>query len=214
MRARGRGRGKIQSESTAQTEVRSTARMYNLKTSEDCDDLEIITGSNYSYVSSILVKDLNLSLEPIHSEMIVMNPLRNSTRVILGMDWIYHYYANMDCLLKRVQLTSLEGLEISVVNERIHPLANVISLMSAWKLMLQGCQAYISNVIDTRVKERKLEDIPTVGEFLEVFSDDLPGLRPDREVEFQIEVMSESAPISMAPYRMALKELKELKTRL
>ncbi|XP_039006340.1 uncharacterized protein LOC120133916 [Hibiscus syriacus] len=204
MRGIGQGRGMNQSESSAQPEVRSTARVYNLKTSEDCDDPKIIAGtfqiagksvlvlieseSNYSYVSSKLGKELNLPLERIRSDMIVINPLGNSSR-----------------------LTSLEGLEVSVVSERIYSLDNVISVMSAWKLLLQGCQVYIVNIIDARVKERKLEDILTVRVFPEVFPDDFPGLPPDREVEFQIEVIFGSTPISMAPYMIALKELKELK---
>ncbi|XP_039017652.1 uncharacterized protein LOC120148673 [Hibiscus syriacus] len=117
--------------------------------------------------------------------------------VIMGMDWLYHYYANLDYRLKRVQLTSLEGLEVSVASERMHPLTNVISVMSAQKLM--------------RVTGNKLEDISIVQDFPDVFSDDLSGLPPDRKVEFQIEVMSGSTPILMAPYKMAPTELKKLK---
>ncbi|XP_039054277.1 uncharacterized protein LOC120196563 [Hibiscus syriacus] len=199
VRGRGRGRGRNQSESTAQLEVRSTSRVYNLKTSEDCDDPEVITctfqiadksflvlidlGLNYSYVNSKLVKELNLPLEPICSNMIVTNPLENSAR--------------------RVQLTSVEGLEVSLVSERIHLLANVILVMSAQKLMLEGCQVYIANVINRRVTRSIIKDILTVREFPDMFLDDFPRLPPDREVEFQIEVMSGSAPISIARYRMA-----------
>ena len=50
-----------------------------------------------------------------------------------------------------------------------------------------------------------------VGEFLDVFSEDLPGLPPDREVEFTIDVLLGTAPISKAPYRMAPVELAEVK---
>ena len=42
-----------------------------------------------------------------------------------------------------------------------------------------------------------------VGEFLDAFSEDFPGLPPDREVEFMIDVLLGTAPISKAPYRMA-----------
>ncbi|XP_039014750.1 uncharacterized protein LOC120144857 [Hibiscus syriacus] len=184
-----------QSESTAQPEVHSTARVYNLKTSDDSEIIAgtfhiagkfvlvlINPGSNYSYISSKLVRDLSLPLEPIRSEMIVRNPFGNKAR-------IYHYYANVNCRVKRVQVTSLDGVEVSMVSERINPLANVISLTSARKLMLQGRKVYISNIVDKSVKEKKFEDIPTVREFSEVFLDELPGLPPDMEVEFQIEVM-------------------------
>ena len=53
-----------------------------------------------------------------------------------------------------------------------------------------------------------------VNEFLEVFQEDLPGLPPDREIDFVIDVLPGTAPISKAPYRMAPLELKELKIHL
>ena len=60
----------------------------------------------------------------------------------------------------------------------------------------------------------KIENIPIVSEFPEVFLEDLPGLPPDREIEFSVDLLLGSGPISKAPYRMALFELKELKEQL
>ena len=51
-------------------------------------------------------------------------------------------------------------------------------------------------------------------EYLSVFPEDLPGLPPDREVEFSIDLIPGTAPVSKAPYRLAPAELKELKTQL
>ena len=59
-----------------------------------------------------------------------------------------------------------------------------------------------------------LDDIPVVREFPDVFPEDLPGLPPDREVEFAIELAPGTSHISKAPYRMAPTELKELKKQL
>ena len=56
-----------------------------------------------------------------------------------------------------------------------------------------------------------LTPIPVVCEFLDVFPKDLPGLPPDREVEFSIELEPDTAPISQRPYRMVPKELAEMK---
>jgi hypothetical protein len=58
---------------------------------------------------------------------------------------------------------------------------------------------------------KAIEDILVVCEFPNVFPDDLPGLPPDREVEFKIELISSTAPISRRPYRMPPNELAELK---
>ena len=60
----------------------------------------------------------------------------------------------------------------------------------------------------------KPEEVPVVNEFLELFPEDLPGLPPDREIEFVIDLLPGIAPISKAPYRMAPTELKELKAQL
>ena len=56
-----------------------------------------------------------------------------------------------------------------------------------------------------------LADIPVVCEFLDVFPDELPGLPSDKEIEFKIELLSGTAPISQRPYRMPPNELAELK---
>ena len=52
-----------------------------------------------------------------------------------------------------------------------------------------------------------LADIPVVCEFLDVFPDELPGLPPDREIEFKIELLPGTAPISRRPYQMPPNEL-------
>ena len=60
----------------------------------------------------------------------------------------------------------------------------------------------------------RLEDIPVVREFSDVFPEDLPGIPLDREIDFQIELAPGTEPISKAPYRMAPLELKELKVQM
>ena len=59
-----------------------------------------------------------------------------------------------------------------------------------------------------------IADIPVVCEFSDVFLDELPGLPPDRDVEFKIELLPGMAPISRRPYRMPPNELAELKVQL
>jgi hypothetical protein len=62
--------------------------------------------------------------------------------------------------------------------------------------------------------ELKLEDIHVVQEFLDVFPDDLPGMLPERAIEFKIELQPDTALIAKAPYKMSPVELKELKIQL
>jgi hypothetical protein len=62
--------------------------------------------------------------------------------------------------------------------------------------------------------ERRLEDIQVVREFPYVFPKDLPGMPPERAIEFKIELQPSTAPIAKAPYNMSSLELIELKTQL
>ncbi|GKC13541.1 hypothetical protein Tco_1010323 [Tanacetum coccineum] len=62
--------------------------------------------------------------------------------------------------------------------------------------------------------EKRLEDIPVVREFPEVFPEDLPGIPPVRQVEFQIDLIPGSTPVARAPYRLAPSEMQELSNQL
>ena len=62
------------------------------------------------------------------------------------------------------------------------------------------------------VQAKAIADIPVVCDFPDVFPDDLPGLPLDQDVEFKIELLSGTSPISRRPYRMPPNELAELKT--
>nr|GEW39659.1 putative reverse transcriptase domain-containing protein [Tanacetum cinerariifolium] len=63
-------------------------------------------------------------------------------------------------------------------------------------------------------KEKRLEDVSVIRDFLEVFHDDLPRLPPPRQVEFKIELVPGVAPVARAPYRLASSEMKELADQL
>ena len=73
---------------------------------------------------------------------------------------------------------------------------------------------YLAHVVDTRSSEVGLEDVPVVRDFPDVFPEYLPGLPPEREIDFPIDLVPGTSPISLPPYRMAPAELKELKTQL
>jgi hypothetical protein len=64
------------------------------------------------------------------------------------------------------------------------------------------------------VVELRLEDIHVVREFQDVFPDDLPGMPPERVIEFKIELQLDTTPIAKAPYKMSPVEMKELKIQL
>ena len=62
--------------------------------------------------------------------------------------------------------------------------------------------------------KRSLESVRVVNEYPEVFPEDLPGLPPQREIEFSIDLVPSTQPISIPPYKMAPTEMRELKEQL
>ncbi|GKB08536.1 putative reverse transcriptase domain-containing protein [Tanacetum coccineum] len=95
---------------------------------------------------------------------------------------------------------------------------NIISCTKTQKYIEKGCQVYLVQVTSKKAEdkseERRLEDVPIVREFLEVFPEDLPGLPHARQVEFQIDLVPGAAPVARAPYRLAPAEMQELSTQL
>nr|GEX67543.1 putative reverse transcriptase domain-containing protein [Tanacetum cinerariifolium]GEZ16278.1 putative reverse transcriptase domain-containing protein [Tanacetum cinerariifolium] len=69
-------------------------------------------------------------------------------------------------------------------------------------------------MIKDKSEEKRLEDVPIVRDFSEMFPEDLPGLPPTRQVEFQIDLIHGAAPVARAPYRLAPFEIKELSDQL
>ncbi|WVZ70999.1 LOW QUALITY PROTEIN: hypothetical protein U9M48_019626 [Paspalum notatum var. saurae] len=141
--------------------------------------------------TNLIVKRLLLS---IGGEDFVISPVvlpHQGIDVILGMNWMNEHHAVLDIGSMTVQLKSnVSGkvLKIHIPNQKhIEPTVNATEL-------------------------QEIKKIPVVCEFPDVFPKELPGLPPDRNVEFSIELVPGTAPVSKRPYRMAPDELKELKT--
>ncbi|KAL9241106.1 hypothetical protein vseg_015254 [Gypsophila vaccaria] len=80
--------------------------------------------------------------------------------------------------------------------------------------MKKGHPFLLCHVRDVSVESPEVADVLVVREFGHVFSEEIPGMPPRREVKFNIELVPGTAQISKAPYRMAPKELAELKIQL
>jgi hypothetical protein len=65
-----------------------------------------------------------------------------------------------------------------------------------------------------QLEEKSLEHIRVVCEYPDVFPEELPGMPPDRDIEFSIELLPGTTPISKRPYRMDVKDLVELKKQI
>ena len=124
-----------------------------------------------------------------------MNPIvlrTSSIDVILGMDWMKQNQAVIQCQEKVVVVTTPNGDRISV---------NVV---------VQKQPIAIVNKLDDSANKEDL----VVDEFPDLFPDDLPGMPPDRDIEFIIELLPRTTPIAKRPYRMGVNELEELKKQI
>ncbi|GJX44125.1 hypothetical protein Tco_0260801 [Tanacetum coccineum] len=84
--------------------------------------------------------------------------------------------------------------------------------------MQKGFPIFLAHVtakeVEDKSEKKRLEDVLIVRDFPEVFLEDLPGLPPTRQVEFQIDLVPGAAPVARAPYRSAPSEMKELSKKL
>ena len=99
-------------------------------------------------------------------------------------------------------------------------------IIRSWQRYIPVCQCllhmdcdwcsiyHLVRVHDTTAETPTLQSVPVVSEFPDVFPDELPGLPPEREIDFTIDLLPDTQPISIPPYRMAPAELKELDEQL
>ncbi|GJS15463.1 putative reverse transcriptase domain-containing protein [Tanacetum coccineum] len=111
--------------------------------------------------------------------------------IILGMDWLSAHHATIDCYSRRVIFGNIHTPEFIYHGSLPGQSMKIISALEARTLLSHGCEDGIS-----------------------FYREELPGIPPIRDVEFNIELIPGAEPISKAPYRMAPIELKELKDQL
>ncbi|XP_040960184.1 uncharacterized protein [Gossypium hirsutum] len=160
-------------------------------------------GSTHSYVGRSVSENLGITVECTSDEISVLSPLGQSVRVnrifrnvLLEVQWVV-FLANLIELPFEDRLDSGYGLDRRV------PVVE--------KLVWKECETYLAYVSVSISGDSFVRDIRTVREFLDVFPDELSGLPLNREVEFSIELLSGIVSVSIAHYRMTLKELTELK---
>ncbi|GJU52728.1 putative reverse transcriptase domain-containing protein [Tanacetum coccineum] len=160
------------------------------------------TGADRSFVSNTfsalidtlprLSCTLNFMNHPFNIDLMPI-PL-GSFDAIIGMDWLTKYHEDTAC------------------DEKI------VRVPYAQEYLSKGCDVFLAHVTTKEAKdkseEKRLEDVPIVRDFPEVFLEDLSGIPPARQVEFQIDLVPGAAPVARAPYRLTPSEMKELAKQL
>ncbi|GJW35915.1 putative reverse transcriptase domain-containing protein [Tanacetum coccineum] len=100
--------------------------------------------------------------------------------VVIGMDWLSKYHARIICDEKVVHIP-IDGETLIIRGDRSKTRLSLISCIKTKRYISRGYQVFIAQVMEKKLDEKRLEDIPVVKEFLEVFPEDLPGLPPVRQ---------------------------------
>jgi hypothetical protein len=117
--------------------------------------------------------------------------------VILGMDLLSKHKVLIDCAKKSVKLTTSEGKEIEFVAKPV-----------------VTAKGDANHVKVNQLNASQGSEVPVVNEFPDVFLEELPGMPPDWDIEFVIELKPDTTPIYKTPYRMATPELAKLKEHI
>jgi hypothetical protein len=184
------------------------------------------SGASHSFIAANFVQKHNLPLAMLKNQMIVSSlggdmhvrhvcskvSIRirrveflanlivlesNGIDVILGMDWLSKHKGIINRAKKAVRLTTSNGKEMEYVTEN-----------------LVTDKAASNRVVLNQLDATSTMDVRTVSEFPDVFLEELPGMPPDREIEFVIELVPATTPIFKRPYRMTANQLAELKEQL
>jgi hypothetical protein len=194
----------------------------------------IDTGATHSFIAVSCVERLGLVVTPLSRGMVIDTPASGSVTtslvcakcpvsfgnvdfeldlvclplkhmdVIFGMDWMLSFGANINCLTKSVTFSkpvAEEGgrfLTAEQVKKSLDGEASVFMMFASLK----------------ESSEKGVSDLPVVQKFPEVFPDDITELPLEREVDFAIDLVPGTSPISIAPYRMSALELGEWKKQL
>ncbi|GJX77857.1 putative reverse transcriptase domain-containing protein [Tanacetum coccineum] len=97
--------------------------------------------------------------------------------IVIGIDWIDKYNANILCSQKLARVVNPQGREIIIYGDKRKGVFKLCSMMKARKYLSRGCQAYIEHVIDTNFEKKSAKDVSVVNEFLNVFPEDLSDYR-------------------------------------
>ncbi|GJU02318.1 putative reverse transcriptase domain-containing protein [Tanacetum coccineum] len=182
-------------------------------------DVELADGRIIGLNTILRGCTLNLLNHPFNINLLPVE--LGSFDAIIGMDWLTKYQAVIVCAEKIVRIPwgnetlIIHGDESNQGHEtRLH----IISYSKTQEYMLKGCPVFLAHVttneIEDKSEKKRLEDVPIVRDFPEVFPEDLSGLPPTRQVEFQIEliwylVLAHVARVTLSIGPSEMKELSE-----
>ncbi|KAJ9539518.1 hypothetical protein OSB04_032251 [Centaurea solstitialis] len=168
-----------------------------------------IAAEEYRLCSDVY-RDVVIELEGVEFRIdLIPIPMRE-INVVVGVDWLSRNGGHIDCEFERV------WGELTILSERRRRPPKLCTLAKARKHVLHGGHSFLAYVVDSQAETRRktVAEVPVVSEYPDVFPDDLPGIPPERQVEFRIDLVPGAAPVAKAPYRLAPPEMQELSKQL
>ncbi|XP_021979340.1 uncharacterized protein LOC110875451 [Helianthus annuus] len=179
------------------TEVKKgNDRAFQLTAKEVVNDVNVITDVTYEVemtdgsieVASTILDGCVISIknQSIPTYLLPMNLA--GFDIGLGMDWLAHNQARITCDKKLIEIKSPSSDILTIRGDQHYGLLEKASLLKASKCLKRGCVIYMAQVTIDEPKP-KIEDIPIISKYPDVFPEDLPDLPPDRQVEFRIDIL-------------------------
>ncbi|GJS74106.1 putative reverse transcriptase domain-containing protein [Tanacetum coccineum] len=173
-----------------------------------------------SLTTNTILRGCTLNLQN-HLFKIDLLPIElGSFDVIVEIDWMAEHRTKVVCYKKYIRVPY--GNDILIIQGKRNEVKNeskleVISSIRTQGYIDKGCQVFLVQMMkkdETEASEKRIEGVPVVKDFPEVFPEELPRLPLTRQVEFHIELIPEAALVARAPYRLAPAEMKELAKQL
>nr|GEZ87959.1 hypothetical protein [Tanacetum cinerariifolium] len=173
------------------------------------------TGADRSFVSTTFSALINITPATLENHCDVELAIGKIIRVNTIIQGVIIYDENIIHVPFEREMLFFKG---DGNNQREESRLNIIPCTKAKKYLSKGCDVFLAHITTKGAKDKskwkRLEDVPIVKDFLEVFPKDFSGIPPARQVEFQIDLVLGAAPIAQAPYRLAPFEMKELAKQL
>jgi hypothetical protein len=152
----------------------------------------VVQSPGFMLRTNVVYKDLEISIHGVKFPATLVAIESPGLDIILGMDWLTPHQVCINCATRTVTL--------------VNPARQTVQFLASRMITRKGT-AYQTTATDMNL-------IPLVCEFPDVFPEELPGMPPDRELEFAIDLVPRTAPIYKKYYRMPSSELVELKKQL
>jgi hypothetical protein len=179
---------------------------------DDFSFVEMASGAKQKVGGKVMRCTLNLGEFVSRSNLYVT--ILGSYDVMIGMDWLESHEAILNCKKKWLSLVDDEGQRRVIVGRNRGVSLRFISSLQLRKSMHKGCNLYAILALNEKGVAEGLEHLSMVREFADVFPEELPGMPPERELDFTIDLKLGTEPIERMPYRMSTPELQGLRLQL